>query len=71
MSAPHADAAKPLRRLRCCCCGGDTQGRQFWNQDTGHGLGTCCVAYIRERMSPDDIRQTYGVAGVHFIEKEA
>lgn len=39
----HPDTAKPIKTLRCCCCGGYSEGRQFHNQDTGYGLGACCV----------------------------
>jgi hypothetical protein len=67
MSAPHPDAAKPRRRLACCCCGESFMGRQFANQDTGHGLGPCCDSYVSSRgYSEDAIRRTYGVRGVHW-----
>jgi len=39
VSTVHPDIVKPVRRLVCCCCGGSITGRQFHNQDTGHGLG--------------------------------
>ncbi|MFB9160465.1 hypothetical protein ACFFT9_22795, partial [Chromobacterium violaceum] len=34
-----------VRSLICCCCGGRTMGRQWFNQDVGYGLGKCCVDY--------------------------
>jgi hypothetical protein len=64
---PRPDVTgKRVRDLQCCCCGGRTRDRQFWNQDTGHGLGDCCDACVSSRMSPDEVRSAYGVRGVHF-----
>lgn len=54
----------PVVQLRCCCCGGYTKGRQFHNQDTGFGLGTCCVAFVTPRTP--EMARTYGTAGVHY-----
>ena len=66
----HPDADKPIRTLLCCCCGGYTKGRQFYNQDTGHGLGDCCVDFVTPRT--EDMERTYGVPGVHYrIEEPA
>lgn len=62
--ARHPDADKPIRTLQCCCCGGYTRGRQFYNQDTGHGLGDCCVDFVTPRT--EDMERTYGVPGVHY-----
>ena len=68
--ARHPDADKPVRTLQCCCCGGYTKGRQFYNQDTGHGLGDCCVDFVTPRT--EDMERTYGVPGVHYrIEEPA
>lgn len=60
----HVDLAKPIQRLRCCCCGAAFKGRQFHNQDLGFGLGDCCVEFVSAREA--DVPRTYGVAGVHF-----
>lgn len=60
----HPDLQLPVRRLLCTCCGGVYQGRQFSNQDTGHGLGPCCVEYVKPRV--EDLERTYGVDGVHY-----
>lgn len=51
-------------RLRCCCCGGDTTGRQWFNQDTGYGLGACCVDFVAK--GTEDMERTYGVRGEHY-----
>ena len=60
----HPDLAKPVRWLACCCCGGSFKGRQFHNQDAGHGLGPCCVDYVTPRC--EDVPRTYGLPGVHY-----
>jgi len=63
-SAGHPDLQKPAIRLKCTCCGAPFQGRQFFNQDTGHGLGDCCLDYVIPRTQ--DLEATYGINGVHF-----
>ena len=58
--------AAPKRRLTCTCCGESTEGRQWWNLDTGYGLCEGCVEQCT-RDEPDPIRtNTYGTRGVHF-----
>jgi hypothetical protein len=61
LSADTTDA--PIRWLRCCCCGRETQGRQWHNQDQGFGLGKCCVDFSSARI--EDMERTYGTPGVH------
>lgn len=63
-STIHPDLCQPIRSLSCCCCGGSTQGRQFHNQDTGYGLGACCVEHVKPRV--EDMARTYGIEGVHY-----
>ena len=63
------------RRLECCCCGGDA-GRwsQWHNRDTGYGVCTKCVDWIKTRQRsneadrPDDaeILRLYGQEGVNW-----
>ena len=65
---------KPIKRLLCCCCGGAYHGRQWSNQDTGHGLGDCCAEYVRLRFHEDDSKtfeQTYGIDGIHYNTQES
>ena len=64
MNTPHPDLAKPVRSMTCCCCGAYIKGRQFHNQDTGFGLGDCCVEFVSKRT--EDVERTYGVPGVHY-----
>lgn len=54
----------PVKHMRCCCCGGAFEGRQFHNQDTGYGLGDCCVEYVAKRT--EDVERTYGRPGTHY-----
>lgn len=60
----ETELKKPVQRLVCTCCGGETEGRQFHNQDTGFGLGSCCVEFVKPRT--EDMARTYGVEGVHY-----
>lgn len=64
-----AERSKPVRRMYCTCCGENYQGRQWPNQDTGHGLGDCCVAYVKANYRDDGTQtfeQCYGVDGIHY-----
>jgi hypothetical protein len=59
--------AKPVRELGCNCCGGYTRGRQWWNRDSGYGMCVECIAYVRKQgMGEDEIREYYGVEGIHW-----
>lgn len=61
-----SERAKPIRRLSCTCCGESYRGRQWWNQDCGHGLGDCCVKYCH--VDPEGGESScYGVPGIHFL----
>jgi len=66
---------KPVRSLECCCCGGLTRGRQWWNRDTGYGICSKCIQWLRTsrksdrddpRESEEQIRDYYGIEGIHF-----
>ncbi len=62
----------PVTYLECCCCGGGTRGRQWWNRDDGYGMCVACIAYVRGRgMSEEEIRDLYGIDGIHWGVKEA
>lgn len=60
------EAKKPIRTLTCCCCGNATRGRQWWNRDTGYGLGKCCIDYCSRGETDDSMRSLYGVRGIHY-----
>ena len=62
---------KPIRGMRCTCCGQYYKGRQWHNQDTGHGLGDCCTAYCWRGHEPSEegaheYERTYGINGIHY-----
>ncbi len=59
----HPDASNPIVALKCVCCGARFQGRQFTNQDTGWGLGNCCVSHVSRA---ENMARTYGIDGVHY-----
>ena len=62
-----ADIKQPIRTLECCCCGESTRGRQWWNRDTGYGVCTVCIGYIRSLGETDkQIIQNYGEQGIHW-----
>jgi len=60
------ERAKPVQWLDCTCCGQSYPGRQWWNQDTGFGLGDCCVKYNGVNPSAGE-STSYGVPGIHFL----
>jgi hypothetical protein len=63
---------EPVKELGCCCCGNSTRGRQWYNRDTGYGICSECIAYVRgSGMSEAEIRDNYGIEGVHFSVQEA
>lgn len=70
-------ALERIRNLTCCCCGNSTRGRQWWNRDTGYGLCEPCADKIatdrpfgREPISAEEMRDLYGVRGVHYCVEE-
>lgn len=58
----------PPVRLRCCCCGEETLGRQWFNRDTGYGLCRGCGDWLpaERNVSPEEMRKCYGERGVHY-----
>ena len=59
------------RVLSCCVCGADAgYYEQHWNRDTGFGVCTSCVAWVRGRGETEaEIRDLYGVEGVNFAKQ--
>ena len=54
--------------LTCACCGGEAPAlKQWFNQDTGHGICAPCLERIRAKgkETEEQLRDWYGVAGVH------
>lgn len=50
--------------LTCLCCGRGFVGRQWFNQDSGYGLGDCCVESCR--TSETEFEFTYGINYYNF-----
>lgn len=57
---------RPIKWMQCTCCGEGYQGRQWWNQDSGYGLGDCCVKYCGVNPNGGE-SECYGVPGIHFL----
>ncbi len=57
---------KPIQTLTCCCCGELTQGRQWWNRDTGYGLCAACAERISKSEDDETVKNCYGVKGIHY-----
>jgi|GEM_PF-1320309 hypothetical protein len=53
-------------RLLCACCGARTTGRQWSNQDAGHGLCTDCIEKVLANMPAEEFSKCYGHPRVHF-----
>lgn len=55
-------------RKVCCCCSGDAgKWKQWHNRDTGYGMCSKCIAWVRERgASEAEIRDLYGVENVNW-----
>lgn len=55
-------------RKVCSCCGGEAgRWEQWYNRDTGYGMCAKCIDFVRERgESEDEIRNLYGVHGIHW-----
>lgn len=58
----------PIKNLECCCCGAGTQGRQWWNRDTGYGLCSGCVVFCGAdvELGAHDPEKAYGIHGYHY-----
>lgn len=61
------ERAKPIKWLECTCCGGELQGRTWWNQEPGYGLCDRCVPICCGPIQIGQESSSYGVAGIHFM----
>lgn len=57
---------KPIKVLRCCCCGDFTQGRQWHNRDKGYGLCEKCADWLDKFEDEETMKEHYGIRGVHY-----
>ncbi len=67
------ESLEPVHELRCACCGEQTNGRQWFNRDTGYGLCAACVDYVTGPDTPENVaerEESYGYDGVHYRIKE-
>ena len=63
----HQKRVQRVVDLSCCCCGNGTRGRQWWNRDTGYGICSSCITWMRGRgTSEAEIASSYGREGYHF-----
>nr|WP_172688347.1 hypothetical protein [Pseudomonas aeruginosa]AMP35834.1 Hypothetical protein [Pseudomonas aeruginosa] len=62
----HEESLDDPVRLLCPCCGARTTGRQWRNQDVGHGLCSTCIESVRAKMAADEFIKCYGHQGIHF-----
>ncbi len=61
------ERSQPIKWLSCTCCGESYQGRNWWNQEPGYGLGDCCVKFCGASTTPGAVSDCYGVTGIHFL----
>lgn len=56
------------RRMTCCVCGDDAgKWQQHWNRDTGFGICTKCIGWLRERRTSEaEIVDLYGTEGINW-----
>lgn len=57
---------KPVHYLTCAVCGAETRGRQWWNRDTGYGVCSTCIDWLKMCETPEEIRSCYGLEGTHY-----
>ena len=59
-----------IHNLTCAVCGSYTKGRQWHNRDTGYGVCTDCITWIKSRnhydSTPDQIKSCYGIDGINY-----
>ncbi len=52
--------------LICSCCGCETKGKQWWNQDRGYGICQSCTAWVKEQEGEKTFELSYGLEGKHY-----
>ncbi|MBC3871746.1 hypothetical protein [Undibacterium oligocarboniphilum] len=53
--------SKPIQFLNCACCGSETLGRQWFNQDVGYGLCNNCIPRCLTSYGAEEFQRIYGV----------
>lgn len=60
-----------IKKLRCCICGQDAKGRQWWNRDNGYGICGRCAVEEAATLSNREMIQSYGKVNIHYyLNKE-
>jgi hypothetical protein len=59
--------------MKCSCCGGYAGRFEQWhNRDTGYGVCSSCITWLKGRgVSDTEIKQNYGVEGVNYVRINA
>jgi len=54
--------------MTCCCCGNYAgKWQQWWNRDTGFGICSRCIDWMKGRGKPEEeIKDHYGVENIHW-----
>lgn len=52
--------------LRCCVCGGNAVGRQWYNRDTGYGICIPCANEWEKTEGRDSLVNSCGKRGYHY-----
>ena len=55
-----------MKKLICCLCHCHTIGRQWPARDAGFGICTPCADQLRDIVSPEAMRDMYGIRGTHY-----
>ncbi len=66
---PYWESKSPKISLTCACCAGEAIGRQWYNRDTGYGLCSNCVDFVKSRETPESMKSAYGIEGIHYFKK--
>ncbi len=59
-----------IRNLTCCCCSEPTQGRQWWNRDSGFGVCKNCIERAFKNESEEELENMFGKRGYHYLIEE-
>jgi len=54
----------------CACCGGEARGMQWWNRDNGYSLCGPCGDDMLKKVTPEEIRSSFGHRGKHWDVKK-
>lgn len=58
-------------KMTCCICNRYCEGRQWHNRDHGFTICGSCAASEKKKLTPKEMIQNYGKAGIHYKEMSA